>query len=275
MKTGKAAGSDEVTAEALKYGGNILAQRVHSLICLMWRSNQIPHTWKVATIVPIFKKGDPKDCNNYRGISLLSIIGKVFMLVLQLRLQKLREQTAREEQAGFRPGRGCSDQVFTLRQLLEEHIRCGKRLIVVFINFKAAFDSVHWPALWTALQIEGVPAKIVRLLQNLYESSNSQVHIQGELSNTFPVCTGVQLGCVLSPLLFNTVVDAVMRKVFDTRQGIQYGEDQYINDLMYADDSAILAEDEGEATDLLHKVAAEAEPYGLKIKRRKNKGYVI
>uniref|UniRef100_A0A914X9I5 Reverse transcriptase domain-containing protein n=1 Tax=Plectus sambesii TaxID=2011161 RepID=A0A914X9I5_9BILA len=62
-----------------------------------------------------------------------------------------------------------------------------------------------------------------------------------------------------------------MRKVFDTRQGMQYGEDQYINDLMYADDSAILAEDEDEATDLLHRVAAEAEPYGLKINAGKTK----
>ena len=152
LKSGKAAGPDEVVAEALKAGDKPLLNRLHSLLRMIWESDKIPNTWKKATIVPLLKKGDNQQCKNYRGISLLSIVGKVFMKVIQQRLQKRREQLAREEQAGFRPGRGCCDQIFALRQLLEERIRCGKRLIAVFIDFAAAFDSVtvqhygnHWP----------------------------------------------------------------------------------------------------------------------------------
>ena len=108
-------------------------------------------------IVPLFKKDDNRECKNYRGISVQSAVGKVFMKVIQ---QK-QEQVVREEQAGSRPERGCCDQIFALRQLLEERIRCGKRLAVVFIDFTAAFDSVHRTALWKSLVAEGVPFKII------------------------------------------------------------------------------------------------------------------
>ncbi len=78
-------------------------------------------------IIPIFKKGNSQECKNYRGISLLSVVGKVVMKIIQNRLQEHREQTSREEQAGFRPHRSCCDQIFSLRQLTEERIRCAKR----------------------------------------------------------------------------------------------------------------------------------------------------
>ncbi|CAF0987987.1 unnamed protein product [Adineta ricciae] len=147
------------------------------------------------------------------------------------RLQTRHEQLAREEQAGFRPCRGCCDQVFTLRQLLEEHIRCGKRLVAVFIDFATAFDSVHRPALWRSL-----------------------------------VAEGVRQGCVASPLLFNIVVDAVMRKVFKNRHGVQFGDNEFITDLMFADDSVVFAESESEASEVIQNVKDAAYPYGLIVK---------
>jgi hypothetical protein len=271
LKRGKAAGEDEITAEALKAGGDPLLQQLHSLLRLIWVTEEIPNTWKRAIVVPIFKKGDSQECKNYRGISLLSILGKVFMRIIQQRVQKRREQAAREEQAGFRPGRGCCDQIFTLRQLMEERIRCGKPLIVVFIDFAAAFDSVHRPSLWKALAAEGIPVKLIRLLQQVYNGSTSCVRIKNELTNEFPVISGVRQGCVLSPLLFNVVVDAIMRKVFEGRQGVKFGQDQFITDLMYADDSAIFAENETEATQILHDIKTIAHPFGLKINTDKTK----
>jgi hypothetical protein len=273
LKNNKAAGADEITAEALKAGGDLLAQRLHSLITLIWQSESIPMTWKHAIIVPVYKKGDKHDCKNYRGISLLSIVSKVFMRIIQRRIQNRKEEITREEQAGFRVGRGCCDQIFTLRQLLEQRIRCGKRLIIVFIDFAAAFDSVHQPALWNALKAEGIPTKIIRLLQNIYDRSISQIRIKGELTKDFEIRTGVRQGCVLSPALFNTVVDAIMRKAFDGQRGVQFGQDQYVTDLMYADDSAVFAETETEASEILQRIKTAAYPYGLKINADKTKAF--
>ena len=271
LKNGKAPGTDQITAEAIKAGGDILLHRLHVLLQAIWRTEQIPTVWKKAIVIPIHKKGDSRDCKNYRGISLLSIVGKIFTKIIQSRLQKYREQTSREEQAGFRPNRGCCDQIFAIRQLLEERIRCGKRAVIVFIDFRSAFDCIHWPALWKALEAELVPQKVISLLQQSYEGSFSQIRIRNEMSEEFAIRTGVRQGDVASPLLFNVVIDAIMRKVFKDRHGIQFGADDRATDLMFADDSAVLAEDDAEATHILYDIAHISQTFGLKINTEKTK----
>ncbi|RXN27751.1 acyl- :glycerol-3-phosphate acyltransferase [Labeo rohita] len=99
LKNGKSPGLDQVAAEGIKAGGDTLLPRLHNLIKSIWRLDKVPTRWKKAIIIPIHKKGDSRECNNYRGISLLSVVGKVFMKILQSRLLKHREQTSREEQA--------------------------------------------------------------------------------------------------------------------------------------------------------------------------------
>lgn len=83
----------------------------------MWRTETIPRTWEKAIIIPIFKKGNNRECQNECGISLLLISGKVFMKVIQSCLQKHREQTNRKEQASFRSHRGSCDQMFSICQV--------------------------------------------------------------------------------------------------------------------------------------------------------------
>ncbi len=130
---------------------------------------------------------------------------------------------------------------------MEERIRCAKRLVVVFIDFKSAFDCVHWPALWTALEVEHVPLKIIRLLQKSYSGSTSCVRIKNETTKEFCIQTGVRQGDAASPILFNIVIFLIMRKAFKDKQGVQYGIDRYATDLAFADDSAILANTDAEA----------------------------
>ena len=227
--------------------------------------------WKKAIIVPIHKKGDSRDCKNYRDISLLPMVGKVFMKIIQSRLSRYREQTSRKEQAGFRQNRGCCDHIFTLRQLLEERIHCGKRTVIVFVDFRSVFDRVHWPALWKALAAELIPQKIINLIKTSYNQSSSQVRVRNELSEQFSIQAGVCQGDAASPLLFNIVVDAIMRKVFEARHGVQYDVNNYLTDLMYADDSAILVEEDAKATGILQDLAHVAQSYALEINGNKTK----
>uniref|UniRef100_A0A914XBV3 Reverse transcriptase domain-containing protein n=1 Tax=Plectus sambesii TaxID=2011161 RepID=A0A914XBV3_9BILA len=271
LKNGKAPGVDQIMTEMLKAGGDVLVQRLHTLLGIIWTAEQVPEAWKKLIIIPILKKGDNRKCKNYCGISLLSIVGKVFTKIIQSRLQKLREQTSREEQAGFRPNRGCIDQIFALRQVIEEWIWCSKRLVVVFIDFKSAFDCIHWPSLWSALETKQVSPKVIQLLQALYDGSVSRVRVSNELSNEFPIRTGVRQRDVVLPLLFNVVIDAIMRVVFANRHSAQYNVNQFITDLMFADDSAVFANTDAEATDTLYNIAQIAQSYGLKINAEKTK----
>ncbi|VDP24430.1 unnamed protein product [Heligmosomoides polygyrus] len=143
-------------------------------------------------------------------------------------------------------------------------------MVILFIDFRAAFDSVCWPALWKVLESEHAP-KIIRLLQETYTNYSSFVRIREGASNVFTIRSGVRQGCVLSLLLFNSVVDAIMREVFSGQQAVQIGEDQFVTDLMFADDSAVFADSDAEANKILQEIAAIALSYGLTMNAEKTK----
>ena len=87
---------------------------------LIWETQTVPTSWGESIVIPLFKKGSRVSCENHRGISLTPAITRIVASVVLNRLSQARDSTTREEQAGFRPGRGCIDQIFTLRQLLEQ-----------------------------------------------------------------------------------------------------------------------------------------------------------
>ena len=95
---------------------------------MVWRTAVAPQDWQIAIIVPIHKKSSRRKCGNYRGISLLSIPGKLFARTLSVRVRQLTYNRLLEEQAGFRAGRGCIDHIFVIRQLVEKHSEIGKML---------------------------------------------------------------------------------------------------------------------------------------------------
>ena len=116
-----------------------------------WDNEEVPQELKDASIVTIFKKGSRTECGNYRGISLLSVAGKILAKVLLNRLQLLSESIIPETQCGFRPGRGTTDMIFSARQVQEKCREQGRDLCLAFIDLTNAFDSVNREALWTCL----------------------------------------------------------------------------------------------------------------------------
>ena len=102
----------------------------------------VPGDWRDAILIPIPKKGDLSNCDNWRGISLLDIVGKAVARVLQDRLQKIAEDELPESQCGFRKGRGCTDMIFVVRQLVEKSWEHNSKAFFSFIDLKKAYDSV-------------------------------------------------------------------------------------------------------------------------------------
>lgn len=271
LKGGRAAGEDSIPPEVIKAGGAAMERWMHRLICVVWEKERVPADWQKAVVLPMHKKGDTSVCGNYRGISLIDVTCKVFTAVLLNRFRSERDPRIRPQQAGFRPGRGCVDQIFTLRHILEQRSKYQQKTYICFIDFKAAFDSIHRDSLWTLMSSDGVPPKLLRLMQEYYSSTSATVRLKGQESTDFEVKTGVRQGCILSPPLFNYVVDYTLSSALREHRGVAVGENDYITDLDYADDVALLAESERDLQAALDRIHMVAEGVGLKINPKKTK----
>ena len=145
LSSGKAPGSDAIPAEIYKAGGPPIAEKLTELFHIMWRKEAIPQRFKDAKITLLFKrKGNPQVCDNYRGISLLSVAGKILARVLLNRLNEYLEQSGllSESQCGFRKNRGTIDMIFTARQLQEKCQEQNVDLYMTFVDLTIAFDTV-------------------------------------------------------------------------------------------------------------------------------------
>ena len=209
LKNGKAPGICGISAEMLKAGGSAVAKWLHRIINLMWTTGEVPADWTKAVIVPIHKKGSKMICSNYRGISLLSIPCKVYTRKLDGRVRSITESKVMEVQGGFRRGRSCVDQVFTIRQLSEKVLEKNGQMAVACADLEKAYDNVCREKLWRLLDEYGVKGNLMKAIRSLYTGSQACARVGGRLSEWFPISQGVRQGCVLSPWLFNVFMDRI------------------------------------------------------------------
>ena len=160
----------------------------------------VPQAWKDASIVTIYKKGDRTDCGDYRGISLISIAGKIFARILFNRLSThITPEEVAETQCGFRGNRSTVDMIVCLRQLQEKYIEQDRPLYMVFVDFSKAFDTVERTGLWQLLRKYGCPEKFTTMIEALHTGLMANVSVGGEVSESFSVTNGVKQGCILPP----------------------------------------------------------------------------
>ena len=132
---------------------------LHSLFEKVCQDENVPQEWKDGHLIKLPKKGDLTNCGNYRGITLLSIPGKVFSRILLERMKHSVDETLRENQAGFRKGRSCTDHIATLRITLEQAEEWNSPLIVNFVDYEKAFDSMDRNTLWKLMRQYGIPER--------------------------------------------------------------------------------------------------------------------
>ena len=120
LKSHKSPGIDQIPAELIKAGDRPLRCAIHKLVISIWNKEELPEEWKELIIVPIYKKGDKTDCNNYRGISLLPTTYKILSNILLSRLIPYADEIIGDYQCGFRRNRSTTDHIFCIRQILEK-----------------------------------------------------------------------------------------------------------------------------------------------------------
>ena len=172
LKASKAPGLDGIPGGCIKAAGETIVPLLTELFNAIFDLHDFPEIWSHSVIVPIHKKGSTSITDNYRGISLLSALGKVFTAILSKRLRSWMESENKvcTEQAGFRANCSTVDHIFTLHTIISKHVYGDGRgkLFVAFIDYHKAFDSVDRERLWEILHEAGVSTKFLLTLQSMY-----------------------------------------------------------------------------------------------------------
>ena len=188
--------------------------------------------------------------------------------ILQARLQQYMNRELPDAQAGFRKGRGIRDQITNIHWIIEKAREFQKNIYFCFIDYTKAFDCVDQNKVWNILQEMGIPEHLTCLLRNLYAGQEATVRTGHGTTDWFQIRKGVCQGCILSPCLFNSYIEYIMRNARDEAQdGIKIAG-RNISNLIYVDDTTLMAESE-ELKSLLLKVKEDSENAGLKLKLKK------
>ena len=262
---------DGIPIEFLKAGGDEAIRVMTNLCNSIWKMKTWPNDWKKSIYVPIYKKGDKKECGNYRTIALISHASKIPLRVLQKRLESFLIPELPIEQAGFRRGRGTRHYISNLRWLMERARDNQIELFMCFIYYKKAFECVDHQRLWNTLKGMGVPEHLIVMLSNLYTNQEATIRTEYGETGNIPIGKGVRQGFILSPLLFNIYAEKIMREALDKwDKGIGIGG-RKVSHLRYADDTTLIAGNREDLIELIEKVKSSSEKAGLYLNVKKTK----
>ncbi|PFX14517.1 LINE-1 retrotransposable element ORF2 protein [Stylophora pistillata] len=216
LSRGKAPVADSIPAEIYAAGGPTLIECLTSLFATIWTQEKLPQELKDASIIHLYKrKGSRISCDNHRGISLLSIAGKILAGVMLNRLNAhLEHDVLPESQCGFRAGRVTVDTIFAAHQLQEKFQEHNVGLFTTFVDLTKAFDTICREELWKIMAKFGCPTKFIAMVQHVHDGIYARVQDDRKCSKPFPVTNGVKQGCVLAPTLFCMVFSAMLSDAF-------------------------------------------------------------
>ena len=270
LRVGKSPGIDGIPGELVKATGPNGMKLLHQLCVSIWTSCHWPDEWKTQEFVVLFKAGDQKQCSNYRTIALISHTSKILLLIIVNRMERKLKQEQPESQAAYRKGRGTRDMLVCLQVLLEKVIATDQQAFVMFIDYSKAFDSVNHRKLFTIFYEMGFPKHLVALLQSLYVNQKATIRWNGERTEEFEIGKGARQGCIVSPHLFVTYTESGMRDADTSKYGIKIGGDS-VEDMRYADDTALLESSKEGIVNLTHAVNEAGKNLNLSLNVKKTK----
>ena len=210
ITTNKASGGDKIPVELFQILKDDAIKVLYSICQQIWKAQQWPQDWKMSVFTLIRKKGNAKECSNYRTIAFISNASKTMVKILQARLQQYMNYELQDVQAGFRKGRGTRDQNANIRWIIKKAREFQKNIYFCFIYYTKAFDCVDHNKLWKILQEIRIPDYLTCLLRKLYSGQEATVRIGHATTDTFQIRKGVCQGYILSPGLFNLYVEYIV-----------------------------------------------------------------
>jgi len=250
--------------EFFKWLGSDNMEKVAELINFWWNNNFFPATKLETYIASIYKKGDPENQVNYRPISLLTAVYKIYTSLIQERLANAVDNDLQETQYGFRKARSTVTPLACIRIILEKTEATKHPLFLVFLDWEKAFDRMKQPKLIEALYRMNIDEKFINAIKNIYKHPKFAVKIGNHQSGWKTQERGIRQGCPLSPYLFLIVMTVMFR---DIHEGLNLtrGTLGHINftQLLYADDTALITTNKNAMNRLVNIIEINATYFGL------------
>ena len=222
--------------QSLKYDVKVL----HSICQQIWKIQQWTQDWERSVFIPIPKKGNAKECSNYRTIALISHASKVMPKILQARLRQYVNRELPHIQDGFRKRKGTRNQIANIHWITEKARQFQKNIYFCFSDYAKAFDCVDHNKLWKILKEIKIPDHLSCLRRNLYADQEATVRTGHGTTDWLQIGKRVCQGCILSPCLFNLYAEYIMRNagLDEAQAGIKIAR-RNINNLKCADDTTL------------------------------------
>jgi exonuclease III len=273
MKNGKAPGDDQITVELI---GCVSIKLITKLFNRIYNSGKIPEDWLKSTFITLPKKTITKTGDDYRLISLMSHMLKLFLRVIHARLYSKCEEISGDSQYGFKKGLGCREAIFGLKMCMQKCYDMRKNLFICFVDYRKAFDTIKHAPLMKLLKEVGVDGKDLRIINNLYKDQYAQVRLgDNTTTEAFKIRKGVRQGCILSPMLFNMYLERIFQIALEGSEIGLKVNGLPISNLRYADDTALLAESIEDLQELVNRIDTIGREWGLSINVEKTKYMVV
>jgi len=273
LKEGKAMGLDGIPGEAWRYGGEEVEKWIWEYCNEVWRGEGWPEGWKEGMVVPIIKKGEGERVEDYRGVTIMATLYKVYAAILAERLRREIEEKeiVPHNQTGFRKGMGTIDNIYVINYVVNRNIERGESMIALFVDLKAAFDSVDRRVLVEAMRKSGIREGLVERVKEILKETKSRVRVGEEVGESFWTGRGLRQGCPLSPILFNILIADLEEEMGKVRWGGVNLGGRKLYSLAYADDLVLMADKEEEMRSMIERLDKYLEGKGLELNVGKTK----
>lgn len=278
LKNGKAPGLDGILTTILKSAAgltgktklkssNTVVEAITIFFNYVFDNECWPERWSSGVVFPLYKQGDRLDPSNYRPITLLSSMGKLFGSIVENRLSSwaTKHDKIADEQGGFRRGRGTRDQIFILREILSSRKERGLPTLVTYIDARKAYDTVWREGNYVKLFDMGIQGKMWRQIRAMNGNLKSKIRLPVGETDFVQSSRGVAQGAVESPWLYNCFVNDLVQSLKDKGLGIVVNNIR-IPILLYADDIILLASTVTE----LQRMNEVASDFAFKFRFRHN-----
>ena len=271
LDVNKAIGPDGVSPHFLKNCSKELAPILAQIFRNCTQQKLWPKLWKAAKVVPAHKKKSKTDPKNYRPISLLPILGKVFEEIL---VQSIQEHLNKNKlisgrQFGFLKGKSASDLLLLMSSQWNKELDSNKETKVIALDIAGAFDTVWHEGLLSKLQALGISGDLLSLLESYLMGRSFSVIVDGVDSESYPISAGVPQGSLLGPLLWNIFFDDLLQQI---PEAMAYADDLTIHLSFNKEDASMATQ---HLQDILDRIVKWGEKWQIQFAADKSQTMLL